>query len=54
MTSPEPAAPGPLAVAVVGTGLMGTSIALAASRAGDAVRGFDLFQKPRDRNLAKR
>jgi prephenate dehydrogenase len=29
-------------VAVVGTGLMGTSIAMAAVRAGDAVRGFDL------------
>ena len=28
-------------VAVVGTGLIGTSIALAAIRAGDAVRGFD-------------
>ena len=28
-------------VAVVGTGLMGTSIAMAAVRAGDAVRGFD-------------
>lgn len=28
-------------VAVVGTGLMGTSIAMAALRAGDAVRGFD-------------
>lgn len=29
-------------VAVVGTGLIGTSIALAAIRAGDAVRGFDV------------
>jgi prephenate dehydrogenase len=29
-------------VAVVGTGLMGTSIAMAAIRAGDQVRGFDL------------
>lgn len=29
-------------VAVVGTGLMGTSIAMAAVRAGDHVRGFDL------------
>ncbi len=28
-------------IAVVGTGLMGTSIAMAAVRAGDAVRGFD-------------
>lgn len=28
-------------VAVVGTGLIGTSIAMAASRAGDQVRGFD-------------
>ncbi len=28
-------------VAVVGTGMMGTSIAMAAIRAGDAVRGFD-------------
>ena len=28
-------------VAVVGTGLMGTSIAMAAARAGDQVRGFD-------------
>ncbi len=34
MTSPE-------RVAVVGTGLIGTSIALAAIRTGDAVRGFD-------------
>jgi prephenate dehydrogenase len=29
-------------VAVVGTGLIGTSIAMAAARAGDAVRGFDV------------
>lgn len=29
-------------VAVVGTGLMGTSIAMAAARVGDAVRGFDV------------
>lgn len=29
-------------IAVVGTGLIGTSIALAAARAGDAVRGFDV------------
>ncbi|HEX6230454.1 MAG TPA: prephenate dehydrogenase [Actinomycetota bacterium] len=29
-------------VAVVGTGLIGTSIAMAASRAGDQVRGFDV------------
>lgn len=29
-------------VAVVGTGLMGTSIAMAAVRAGDAVRGYDV------------
>jgi prephenate dehydrogenase len=29
-------------VAVVGTGLMGTSIAMAAVRAGDTVRGFDV------------
>lgn len=29
-------------VAVLGTGLMGTSIAMAAIRAGDAVRGFDI------------
>jgi len=29
-------------VAVVGTGLVGTSIAMAAIRAGDAVRGYDL------------
>jgi prephenate dehydrogenase len=29
-------------VAVVGTGLIGTSVAMAAIRAGDAVRGFDL------------
>ncbi|HZD18174.1 MAG TPA: prephenate dehydrogenase [Actinomycetota bacterium] len=29
-------------VAVVGTGLIGTSIAMAAARAGDQVRGFDL------------
>jgi len=29
-------------VAVVGTGLVGTSIAMAASRAGDQVRGFDV------------
>jgi prephenate dehydrogenase len=35
MTSPE-------RVAVVGTGLIGTSIAMAAARAGDVVRGFDL------------
>ena len=28
-------------VAVVGTGLIGTSIAMAAERVGDAVRGFD-------------
>ncbi|MFM7719427.1 MAG: prephenate dehydrogenase/arogenate dehydrogenase family protein [Actinomycetota bacterium] len=35
MTSPE-------RVAVVGTGLIGTSIALAARRAGDEVRGMDL------------
>src|SRR3990170_648845 len=28
-------------VAVVGTGLIGTSIAMAAARAGDQVRGFD-------------
>ena len=28
-------------VAVVGTGLIGTSIAMAATRAGDQVRGFD-------------
>ena len=28
-------------VAVVGTGLIGTSIAMAAVRAGEAVRGFD-------------
>ncbi len=28
-------------IAVVGTGLIGTSIAMAAARAGDAVRGFD-------------
>lgn len=34
MTSPE-------RVAVVGTGLIGTSIAMAAARAGDQVRGFD-------------
>lgn len=34
MTSPE-------RVAVLGTGLVGTSIALAAARAGDKVRGFD-------------
>ncbi|MGZ8611456.1 MAG: prephenate dehydrogenase/arogenate dehydrogenase family protein [Actinomycetota bacterium] len=34
MTSPE-------RVAVVGTGLIGTSIAMAALRAGDQVRGFD-------------
>jgi prephenate dehydrogenase len=35
MTSPE-------RVAVVGTGLIGTSIAMAAARAGDHVRGFDV------------
>ncbi len=35
MTSPE-------RVAVLGTGLIGTSIALAALRAGDLVRGFDV------------
>jgi 3-hydroxyisobutyrate dehydrogenase-like beta-hydroxyacid dehydrogenase len=29
-------------VAVVGTGLIGTSIAMAAIRAGEAVRGFDI------------
>jgi len=29
-------------VAVVGTGLIGTSIAMAATRAGEAVRGFDI------------
>jgi prephenate dehydrogenase len=34
MTSPE-------RVAIVGTGLIGTSIAMAAARAGDQVRGFD-------------
>jgi prephenate dehydrogenase len=34
MTSPE-------RVAIVGTGMIGTSIAMAAVRAGDAVRGFD-------------
>jgi prephenate dehydrogenase len=28
-------------VAVIGTGLIGTSVALAAARAGDGVRGFD-------------
>ncbi|MFN2543603.1 MAG: prephenate dehydrogenase/arogenate dehydrogenase family protein [Actinomycetota bacterium] len=31
----------PATVAVVGTGLIGTSIAMAATRAGDRVRGFD-------------
>jgi prephenate dehydrogenase len=35
MTSPE-------RVGIVGTGLMGTSIAMAATRAGDHVRGFDV------------
>lgn len=35
MTSPE-------RVAIVGTGLIGTSVALAASRVGDAVRGMDV------------
>ena len=29
-------------VAVVGTGLIGTSIAMAATRAGESVRGFDI------------
>ena len=33
--------PGPGRVAVVGTGLIGTSIAMAAIRAGDAVAGYD-------------
>jgi prephenate dehydrogenase len=42
MTSPEPVAPGPRTVAVIGTGLIGTSVALAAARAGDRVRGHDL------------
>ncbi|HEU4356404.1 MAG TPA: prephenate dehydrogenase/arogenate dehydrogenase family protein, partial [Actinomycetota bacterium] len=28
-------------IAIVGTGLIGTSLAMAAARAGDAVRGFD-------------
>lgn len=40
MTSPE-------RIAVVGTGLIGTSIAMAAARAGDPVRGFDV-----DRSVA--
>jgi prephenate dehydrogenase len=44
MTSPEHVGTplrGPERVAVVGTGLIGTSIAMAATRAGDHVRGFD-------------
>ena len=36
-------------VAVVGTGLIGTSIALAAERVGDAVRGFDTDRDALDR-----
>lgn len=44
MTSADPgdSSPDPLRVAVVGTGLMGTSIALAARRSGDTVRGHDV------------
>jgi prephenate dehydrogenase len=42
MTSPEPRPGGPLTVAIVGTGLIGTSVALAAARAGDRVRGHDV------------
>ncbi|MEX2275420.1 MAG: prephenate dehydrogenase [Actinomycetota bacterium] len=43
MTSPESrsASPAPGRIAVVGTGMIGTSIAMAAVRAGLAVRGFD-------------
>ena len=36
-------------VAVVGTGLIGTSIAMAAERVGDAVRGFDTDRAALDR-----
>ena len=38
MTSGE----APSRIAVVGTGLIGTSIAMAAARAGDRVAGYDL------------
>jgi prephenate dehydrogenase len=47
--SPDPHADAPRRVAVIGTGLMGTSIALASARAGIAVTGWDL-----DRDLAER
>ena len=42
MTADSGSSPGPIArVAVVGTGLMGTSVAMAAARAGAAVTGWD-------------
>jgi prephenate dehydrogenase len=42
MTTGQDPAPGPIArVAVVGTGLMGTSVAMAAGRAGASVTGWD-------------
>ena len=41
MTSSDGPPTGPARIAVVGTGMIGTSIAMAARRAGIAVRGFD-------------
>jgi prephenate dehydrogenase len=40
-------------VAVLGTGLIGTSIAMAAMRAGDAVRGFDVSPEVLERAAAR-
>jgi prephenate dehydrogenase len=40
-------------VAVLGTGLIGTSIALAAARVGDRVRGFDLERSVLERAAAR-
>src|SRR5436309_9071919 len=43
MPTPEPSAGPPIdRVAIVGTGLIGTSIAMAAARAGCTVRGWDI------------
>src|SRR6187200_2327358 len=42
MTSTPPPEPAPERVAVLGTGLIGTSVAMAAARAGCRVTGWDL------------